>query len=385
MERNRFSTALVGLGLALLASLALAAHASAFIYWADSNNDRIGRAENDGSGVNPSFIQTGNEPTAVAVDSGHVYWANQGSGTIGRAKIDGTEVNNSFLTGLTEPDGVAVNASAIFWSTLNGAVGKANLNGTSPNPSFITAPTSACGVALDSGHVYWVDPSSGSPAYVGRAGLDGGSVQATYVKIEVGLPCGVAVSTSSIYWADFGFLGGGTRIGRANTLDGKGVDESFISGGSAPCGVSLFGGQLYWANAATDTIARANSDGTAVNQSLVATGGDVICGVAVDSLASPPPPPPVPVPIPDTAPPQTQIAKGPGTKLAQGKAKFSFRSSEPGSHFQCRLDKRKVRPCSSPKKYSGLKPGRHLFKVWAIDAAGNKDPTPAKKRFRVPS
>jgi hypothetical protein len=86
----------------------------------------------------------------------------------------------------------------------------------------------------------------------------------------------------------------------------------------------------------------------------------------------------------DTTPPQTKIAKGPGAKLAQGKARFSFRSSEPGSTFVCKLDKRKTRPCRSPKTYAALKPGRHVLKVWAIDKAGNKDPTPAKKRFRVP-
>ena len=86
-----------------------------------------------------------------------------------------------------------------------------------------------------------------------------------------------------------------------------------------------------------------------------------ICGIAVDSLAPPPPPPP-PAAAADTTPPQTKIAKGPGKKLAKGKAKFSFSSSEPGSSFACKLDKKKPAPCRSPKTYSGLKPGRHTFK-----------------------
>jgi len=87
----------------------------------------------------------------------------------------------------------------------------------------------------------------------------------------------------------------------------------------------------------------------------------------------------------DATPPQTTIAKGPGSKLAQGKAKFSFRSSEAASTFTCKLDQRKPRPCRPPKSYTGLKPGRHAFKVWATDKAGNKDPTPAKGRFKVPA
>lgn len=87
----------------------------------------------------------------------------------------------------------------------------------------------------------------------------------------------------------------------------------------------------------------------------------------------------------DTAPPQTTIAKGPGAKLALDKAKFSFRSSEKGSTFVCKLDKRKAKPCASPKTYKGLKLGPHTFKVWASDAAGNKDATPAKRNFKVPA
>ena len=80
---------------------------------------------------------------------------------------------------------------------------------------------------------------------------------------------------------------------------------------------------------------------------------------------------------------QTTILKGPGRKLAQGKAKFSFKSSQGDSRFECKLDRRKAAKCASPKRYTGLKPGAHVFKVWAI-SAGGKDPTPAKRRFRVP-
>jgi hypothetical protein len=86
----------------------------------------------------------------------------------------------------------------------------------------------------------------------------------------------------------------------------------------------------------------------------------------------------------DSTPPQTQIVKGPGKRLAKGIARFRFRSSEAGSSFRCSLDRRKPKRCRSPRTYKRLKPGRHVFRVWAIDASGNKDPTPAKRRFRVP-
>jgi hypothetical protein len=83
-------------------------------------------------------------------------------------------------------------------------------------------------------------------------------------------------------------------------------------------------------------------------------------------------------------PPVTTIAGGPGKKLGQGKARFAFRSNEGRSTFICKFDGKKPVGCTSPKRYSGLRPGKHVFKVWATDGAGNKDPTPAKRRFTVP-
>ena len=381
--------------LAFVIVLALAPVAQGFIYWADSQNHRIGRANNDGSGVNPDFIQTGELPFAVAVDSSHIYWAEEGGNSIGRANIDGTGVNHSFITGITEPDSVAVNGSFIYWSTIPGPIGRANLDGSNVNKSFITKAIEPCGVALDAGHIYWADEVIGE-SRIGRASLDGSLADPEWAKIGNSFPCGIAVNSASVYWADFS-IGGGSMIGRVDTASGKNVDQSFIAGGSGPCGVTLdTSSHLYWANAGTSTIARANSDGTAVNQNFIATDGNQICGVAVDDLSPPPLPPPSGGgssgggaggggSAPDTTPPTTTITKGPGNKLAQGKAKFAFRANEPNSTFTCKLDKQKPKPCVSPKTYRGLKPGRHTFKVWATDAAGNKATTPAKRTFKVPA
>jgi len=85
------------------------------------------------------------------------------------------------------------------------------------------------------------------------------------------------------------------------------------------------------------------------------------------------------------SPPQTSITVGPAGQTTDRTPTFRFRSSEPGSTFACKLDKRQAHPCRSPKTYTGLKPGHHLFKVWATDKAGNRDATPAKRRFRVPA
>lgn len=85
----------------------------------------------------------------------------------------------------------------------------------------------------------------------------------------------------------------------------------------------------------------------------------------------------------DKTPPDTKIVKGPPKKTHKTTVKFKFTATEAGSTFQCKLDRKPFKPCSSPKKYKKLKPGKHVFKVRAIDKAGNVDPTPAKRAFTV--
>ena len=87
--------------------------------------------------------------------------------------------------------------------------------------------------------------------------------------------------------------------------------------------------------------------------------------------------------VADVVPPQTRVIKAKINKRKRT-ARFRFGSSEQGSSFRCKLDKQKFRPCSSPKAYRKLKPGRHVFRVAAIAPAGNRDASPARKRFRIP-
>jgi hypothetical protein len=45
-------------------------------------------------------------PCGVAVAGNHIYWADSESNTIGRANLDGTRVNPSFITGASVPCGI---------------------------------------------------------------------------------------------------------------------------------------------------------------------------------------------------------------------------------------------------------------------------------------
>jgi hypothetical protein len=61
---------------------------------------------------------------------------------------------------------------------------------------------------------------------------------------------------------------------------------------------------------------------------------------------------------------------------------FRFASSEAGSRFRCKLDRKPYRACRSPRRYR-VRAGRHAFRVFAVDRAGNRDRTPVVFRFRV--
>jgi hypothetical protein len=354
---------LVGVGFVF--ALLLVSNAHAFIYWASSQDAKIGRAANDGTGVDKHFIPTGTLPFAVAVNSAHIYWANQNSNSIGRANLDGSGVDNSFIS-VPAPSGIALTGSYIFWTSIDdGAVGRADLNGSHRLRHLI--PTiNPCGVAVDSGHVYWAQ-DAGTPSLIGRSSFAGDNVTPNWVTIPgVSFPCGVAVNTANIFWADSGFLGGGTNIGRANTSTGMGADASTIGDATTPCGLAVRSTHLYWANAGTNRIGRARTDSTGVNQGFVRTGGNQICGVAVDSFGFP----------------ETTIDKA-TIRGRRRNATFEFSSSDPGSTFECRLDDRAYRGCSSPKTYTRLHRGRHTFRVKAESPQGAVDPTAAKRTFRI--
>jgi len=92
---------------------------------------------------------------------------------------------------------------------------------------------------------------------------------------------------------------------------------------------------------------------------------------------------PTETPCTGTGPPNTKIKKRPKNKSGDDSPTFKFKSTEAGSTFKCKLDHKKFKKCKSPKTYHGLDPGKHTFKVEAIDAGGNVDKTPAKDKFKI--
>lgn len=168
--------------------------------------------------------------------------------------------------------GVAPAAAAVYWGD-NGTVAAANLDGSNPNlkyfkppfPSDSSAPV--CGVAVDSSYLYWVGAFG-----IGQVNFEGPATPQTIVP-HLQQPCGIAVDGSHLYWAEAKT----DSIGRAN-LDGSAA-APLISGIDHPCGIAVDGEHVYWMG--WRGIGRARLDGTAVEPEFLPLAPGA-CGLAVD-------------------------------------------------------------------------------------------------------
>ena len=85
-----------------------------------------------------------------------------------------------------------------------------------------------------------------------------------------------------------------------------------------------------------------------------------------------------------TLPPETTITMAPKKKTRKRRVTFGFESNSAASSFQCKVDKKKFKPCESPARTKKLdRDEKHTFRVSAIDQGGNVDPTPARMKFKV--
>jgi len=236
------------------------------VYWSRFS-DRIGRANLDGTDVNPNFIRLqsfDNDVRNMAAGDTGIYWLSGSiNHKIGRADLDGTDVNLTLISGL-EPyqyDWLTVDKTYIYWTRAPGTISRANLDGTEVTKEFISGIFGPVrGLAVDQEHIYW---GGGIFGRIGRANLDGTEVNGTFISGLAGDIGGVAVDTTHIYWTN----NTGHAISRAN-LDGTDVDDGFIVLGR-PDALAVDGAHVYWVDLVSDSIGRANLDGTGVDQNFI--------------------------------------------------------------------------------------------------------------------
>lgn len=238
----------------------------------------IGRAALDGSGLNTSLVTANADVNAVAVHGDYLYWST--STSIGRAKLDGSSSQPTFITGLTDVTDIAVTDAYIFWIRSTGSpayVGRANVDGTAVNQTWFSASS----VTLKR------LAASGSDVYIASGNINAGFVGAVFERVSASDPSSVtplAYGTTSSVDGDFAtdgtylyltgmtYGGGAEAIGRMALSTAATVPPTVLvnaAGDGAHWGIAADTQYLYWVAADyvhnTNAIARANLDGTGVN------------------------------------------------------------------------------------------------------------------------
>ena len=173
-----------------------------------------------------------------------------------------------------------------------------------------------------------------------------------------------------------------------DTIAGGGSEDALYGGGGNDTVTGnggpdiLYGGDGDDTVNARDGVADRLDCGTGTD-SAVADAIDVVVNcetVSLPPVAAPPAPPAPPVVVV----PVTGAINGPRAVTKPKPAKFTFSSTTAGATFQCKVDAKTWKACTSPYKVATrkLKPGKHKLLVRAV-VGGSVDATPSKEVFRV--
>ncbi len=83
--------------------------------------------------------------------------------------------------------------------------------------------------------------------------------------------------------------------------------------------------------------------------------------------------------------PRTRITFAPASRTRSRSPIFRFTDStgQSGTTFQCKVDRKPWRRCSSPLRLKRLNRGKHVLEIKATNAAGDIEPKPVRRAFKV--
>lgn len=92
-----------------------------------------------------------------------------------------------------------------------------------------------------------------------------------------------------------------------------------------------------------------------------------------------------PPPGPEFLVPRTRITFAPASKTRSRSPVFRFTDStgQSGTTFQCKVDRKAWRRCSSPLRLKRLGRGKHVLEIKATNGAGQSEPKPVRRAFKV--
>lgn len=237
-------------------------HTGGKVYWTEPYQNKIFRANLNGSNVETLISSGVSGPFGIALHTAANYFlfADSGSAKLRRANLDGSNLVDVLGGSFYNVTGLALDAGTgkmVWTDSVYNKISRANLSGQGIEELITSGLSDPDAIALDpaNGKMYWTDYGTNK---VQRANLDGSLIQDLATN-NLNNPNGLAIdfSTLSLYWAD----SSAKKITRAN-LDGSSpqdipVPSPNFSGGAA---LDPTHGKIYWVDAGR--IRRANVDGS---------------------------------------------------------------------------------------------------------------------------
>jgi HYR domain len=281
-----------------------------YIYWVLRNERRIGRANIDGTGVNPNFIvlpgdnepgQFGGTPGGITTDGTHLYWTIESDeasvvGFVSKATLDGALVSRQLVRTGRRPVGIAAANGQLYWAnTDDNSIGTASVDGNGLNQSLVTNSVQPYGVEVAGGFIYYANFGNGKS--IGRASLDGATQDPNFIITTAAAPVnaqgvtGLTIDSTYLYWANY-ISGSNSTIGRYR-LDGSAApDNTFLKGldtnsVKAPVGLAVTSTNLYWTSFEPATIGRTEFD---TDAPIVTVAPVTALATGVDSVITYPTP-----------------------------------------------------------------------------------------------
>jgi low density lipoprotein receptor-related protein 5/6 len=302
------------------------------LYWTDTNRNMITRANLDGTGIDDLiFTGIGSSLTDIDLDpsDNRMYWTNASSGTIMKARLDGTDID-TVRSGSYTPQALALDeiAHKIYWYDVNSKTLYTmdySGGGLESRVSLTTGSiVQGIDLDLDSGKIYWSDAGkgkieranmvdgssreevvdSGSGSYpwglslgparsivvprskgpfwtevdkdeINRSELDGTNLQ-TIIGLVLEDPRALKVDPNGerLYWVDRK-----DKLVKSSLIDGTDI-RNVLDCDTSACvdidGLALdpVTGTLFFADSDSDSIFKANMDGSGSLTPLISGLGD---------------------------------------------------------------------------------------------------------------
>lgn len=196
-----------------------------------------------------------------------LYISDYGSDKIYRANVDGSNFED-FRTGVDSPNGMAIDYdnNQIYWDTSSG-IQRGTLDGTDVE-DFVTGQSNDPeGLSIDpvNHKLYWINYNGG----VWVKNLDGTGETELIPDIEGG---SILVIGNRIYYDEY--VGSGDIRLKSANLDGTNITTIAVGIGRVVYGLAYDANEqkIYWGDRSTDTMYRANLDGTNPEAWFASTG-----------------------------------------------------------------------------------------------------------------